>query len=375
MQLSGFTTQCLQNTTDTNTMDADTSSQLGLINHLLSEKDRLITEKDELVASKDALWRGLHRMMCEKDAEISTLTERNKALKDALETLLRETSASRGRDEEACNVDVNAIRLEDLKPKRTVEHEGSESELFVRRHIQCKPHNYTYRLDTDHRYSCDETQVKEEDLHASTLARPDSSMRLSTSLETSRSSSPASEDYATASEELSESPSVRSDRLSTLTYRRYDFVPLIRLGSASGDETGQIQEVPSSVIDSILATLAEIDRRYEQGVKNSRHPQVNTVISTCAWLWAVQTGARWTADAPRKYACFACFNARRACFVWQGSMRWLLLPLHPRLRRDDATWKEARYYIYQGSRVGSSFEGMWEENKRGKKRNLEDGDV
>ena len=41
-------------------------------------------------------------------------------------------------------------------------------------------------------------------------------------------------------------------------------------------------------------------------------------------------------------------------------MRWMLLPLPPQVRDDDATWEEARYYIHDSPQDAASSLGVWE---------------
>lgn len=66
-------------------MATHTDPQLVLINQLIAEKDRLVAEKDELVVSKDKLWREMYSMVRERDARIEQLEHGARMLRPSLE--------------------------------------------------------------------------------------------------------------------------------------------------------------------------------------------------------------------------------------------------------------------------------------------------
>lgn len=169
---------------------------------------------------------------------------------------------------------------------------------------------------------------------------------------------------------LLSSPRQSMDSLTDLSRRGFTFSPLIDVTQEGAYELGSFEHIATPIIQSICATLTEIDRRHRQGQLPAM-PTSSVKAICCAWLWAIhhQNNVRWSVDSPKTFACYSCFNAKRTCFLWLGSMKWMILPLPPQVRDSSATLEEAGYYIYSGSEHARNFSGLWEESNK-KKRKL-----
>jgi hypothetical protein len=123
-----------------------------------------------------------------------------------------------------------------------------------------------------------------------------------------------------------------------LQHHQFTAIPLIGITDNGEYEIGAIQHVSSVVIDSVCQTFDEIKSRQRQG-KRPACPKGPNSPPCCAWLWALECSSnhRWMVQSPRTYVCCSCFNARRACLLWLGDMRWLILPLPPQVRKEAAT--------------------------------------
>ena len=310
-----------------------------LVNSLLSEKDQLIREKDELVASKDKLWRELHEIIRARDSEIQRL--RSKA-----ELLVVENSELRER----------AV-VTHLHERETSDRETSEveSELdSVRRRSNSKrprsPSNLEGRISKSTK-----TESSENSFYtAPNGSNPDAELC----------------DPDDASEENStDEPTNNASVL--LQHHKFTVIPLVGINDKEDYEIGAIQHVSSVVIDSVCQTFDEIKSRQRQG-KRPVCPKVPNSLPYCAWLWALEGSSNhwWTMQSPRNYACASCFNARRACLLWLGDMRWLILPLPPQVQKEAATWEDSGYYIYSGSEGAASFPGVWRGGRKAVAKSL-----
>ena len=172
---------------------------------------------------------------------------------------------------------------------------------------------------------------------------------------------------------LLSSPRQSMDSLTDLSRRGFTFSPLINVTQEGAHELGNFEHIATPVVQSICATLKEIDRRHRQG-QLPAVPTSSVKSIRCAWLWATRHPARWSIDSPSAFACYACFRAKRTCFLWLGSMKWMMLPLPSQVRDSSATWEEAGYYIHSGSEPATAFSGLWEESSDAKreKRKLQD---
>ena len=299
-----------------------------LANTLLSEKDQLIREKDELVASKDKLWRELYEITRDRDSEIQRL--RTKAELLAVEnselrvrpvvTHLDETEASGDETSEA------GSELDSVRPRSDSKRPHSPSRLEGRISKSTK------------------TESSEDSFYtAPNSSNPDAELC-------------GADD---ASEENSTDEPTNNVSM-FLQHHKFTVIPLIGINDKENYEIGTIQHVSSVVVDSVCQTFDEIKSRQRQG-KRPICPKVPNSLPYCAWLWALECSSnhRWTMQSPRNYACASCFNARRACLLWLGDMRWLILPLPPQVQKEAATWEDSDYYIYSGSEVAASFTGVW----------------
>ena len=156
-------------------------------------------------------------------------------------------------------------------------------------------------------------------------------------------------------------------------FAKFAFIPLKSVNNDGSYELGRIENVATEVTDSIVSILQEIGRRHELGKKRA-HPSSQFRSNCCAWLWTIDdtSGVRWTVDMPRKWVCHACFNARRACLLWLGEMRWMVLPLPPQVRDVHSRCEDADFYIYQGSERALSFKGVWQGSRQIKKQKLDE---
>lgn len=150
------------------------------------------------------------------------------------------------------------------------------------------------------------------------------------------------------------------------TLPTFSFAPLITVSKDGLYETGIIGGVAVMVSHSIRSQLARLAAR----VKDRRSPAVPGVSfrsTGCFWSWMMGSAsdARWTVLSPREFTCASCFNARRACLLWLGNMKLIVLPLPPTVREAKATWEDPGYYIYQAVGVKSErYSGVWEASRK-----------
>ncbi|KAK3709407.1 hypothetical protein LTR37_010968 [Vermiconidia calcicola] len=302
------------------------SMHLGLINALLTEKDRLIREKDELVDSKDKLWRELHAIVRAKDAE-----------NEALRQDARELSAENDRIRRKSETLERAL-------KQLVDQEEEDGASGAE----------------------DEDEIKVEDardpIHESVLDDVGYGRRFS--------------DSASDSKTSQASLPPKTERACTTNKPQSTFAPLIRVTEEGEYETGRIENIAAPVVASIRSTLNEVERRHSERLIPA-HPSYTSLAPTCVWNWATGTmsGARWTTQAPRTFACGGCFNARRACFMWLGKMKWMVLPLPPQVRDATVTPDEKAYYIYEGHETSISLPGIWQASRKKGKRKQDEVDT
>jgi len=145
----------------------------------------------------------------------------------------------------------------------------------------------------------------------------------------------------------------------------FTFAPLIEISAEGAYVFGKINDVSSNVLHSVQQQLRVLEQRKHDG-KAPCPPIPNTRAKGCLWVWMHKaTGRhRWTLDAPSKYTCATCFNARRACLLYFGEMKWMILPLPPAARTDES-WEDAGYYVHQGIKESDKyFPGTWEQSRR-----------
>ncbi|KAK3690590.1 hypothetical protein LTR37_019086 [Vermiconidia calcicola] len=302
------------------------SMHLSLVNALLAEKDRLIREKDELVDSKDKLWRELHAIVRAKDAE-------NEALRQAARGL---------------SVENDRIRRKSETLERALKHLVDQEQ------------------EDGASVAEDEDEIKVEDerdrTHESVLDDAGYGRRFS--------------DSASGSKTSQASLSPKTEKACTTNKPQFTFAPLTRVTEEGGYEIGRIENIAAPVIASIRSTLNEMERRHSERLIPA-HPSYPSPAPTCVWHWATGTtsSARWTSQAPRTFACGGCFNARRACFVWLGKMKWMVLPLPPQVRDATAAPDKRAYYIYEGHETSISFPGIWQASRKKGKRKQDEVDT
>lgn len=146
----------------------------------------------------------------------------------------------------------------------------------------------------------------------------------------------------------------------------FSFAPLIAMSDVGMYETGDIGAVAPAVLQSIRSQLATLETRVKEG-RSPAAPSAQFQSTGCLWHWMMSSAndTRWTTISPREFACGSCFNSRRACLLWLGQMRYIILPLPPAVRKADATWEDAAFYIQQGAKVNfNHFPGVWGESKK-----------
>lgn len=289
---------------------------------LLAEKDWLIREKDELVESKNKMWREYYDLLQEKDVEIHKLRQevidvkgRSKQLEVALRDLLDEQEDSE---------------------EEVADEEGSGSE-----EVQAQAH-------AEERDS-DKTTVNKVDIDTDNRHNDDVGIHRR---------------FSDTRPRATKQPDTKSPvNINEIDHDAFGYAPLIRVTDGGQDEFGQIDGVAVPVIQSIQSTMTAL--------RNGQHggPMESTC---CAWryLEGHRSLAPWSLELPRRYACRACFNAKRACLLWIGAMQWIVLPVPPQVRSKHVTWRDDAYYIYQGWEDAADYPGVWRESTRSKKRKV-----
>ncbi|KAK5175247.1 uncharacterized protein LTR77_000384 [Saxophila tyrrhenica] len=333
------------------------SPPIEVVLDLLAEKDRLVREKDELVESKNKMWREYYDLLQEKDRENDWLREefekskrRSKELETALRDLLdRDDEEEVEEDEEAVVEEVDdgddgygAYRTaeEEMQNK----HEQQEQESYI-----------------------DRKNLSQESLHSCNPPFDDvgPGRRFYDGRPAPAPSPPVAMERLQAPRPLvrqAPPPPTRVD------YSAFVFAPLIRVLDNREDRCGGISSVAPTVIKSIRSTMDQLEQKQHPGPFES---------TCCAWkyLEGHKSQAPWTNELPRREACRACFNARRACLLWLGDMKWMVLPLPPRVRNNSTTWRDAEYYIYPGGEDSTEFPGVWRESTQKRKKRRQSDDV
>ncbi|WPA96977.1 uncharacterized protein RHO25_001585 [Cercospora beticola] len=129
---------------------------------------------------------------------------------------------------------------------------------------------------------------------------------------------------------------------------------------------GQLQELNIIVLDSISETMSMLQQKVQQG-KRPKSPRFKSTQG-CCWSWTHSSShCLWTTDHPRLFACRSCFQAQRACLLWQGDGVWDILPLPPKVRKQNAAHTDHEYCIF-GQRVSwgdfGEFAPVWEPSNR-----------
>jgi hypothetical protein len=154
----------------------------------------------------------------------------------------------------------------------------------------------------------------------------------------------------------------------TKSKTNFSFAGLVGPNDEGDSVHGKISELSARVVASVETTMAEIARRHAAGTRPA-HPA--RIEEGCAHLFSTDhtKDIRWTVDSPRKYACYSCFNARRACLLYVGNLKWLILPLPPKAR-GKLTFERSGYYLYPEINQAAMFPNTWEASKRNRKRKL-----
>ena len=291
--------------------------------YLLAEKDRLVGEKDELVDSKDRLWRGYHEIIREKDAENEQLRQKN-----------RDLTVENERIKEKAQELAEALRELIEKDAASEEYEeGDQEEWDLASEYRNKLFN-----DSGTPWGISDPNLLDE--------RPPE--ELLDGLVTTSRPSPA--------------PSGISDTpTETLIRKDFAFALLIDTSADGDDMMVGIRDMATAVHKSMKTTLKTIGKRHARK-KIPAHP--TTLISCCAYLWATDcvSSRRWTVDHPRKHACYSCVHNKRACLLWIGQMRWLVLPLPPELRPTGCTYTDPEFFIFSGENA-MAYSYLWEVSK------------
>ncbi|KAK4892759.1 hypothetical protein LTR27_008858 [Elasticomyces elasticus] len=306
---------------------------------LMAEKDRLIVEKDELVESKNRLWQALYQVIRERDVEIDGLKAAlhgRGVINSVGKTAKLETAPAKG---QACATPPASIVHRNPKKELSDEYayldecdipDNIEAQLIPQVKREASGYLLTPSLDAP-----DEVDVE----------RPQRS--------------PLAEAAVTVG---------RSD-LGAPSSALFTFAPLIEVSAKGAYELGRIGEVAAPVLRSIESQLQTLRQREAEGKSHPCPGHVGT--PGCMWTWMHKSGSttRWTVEDSRSYACAACFSARRACLLWLGHMKWIILPLPPLARQTLPTWQDADYYILQkGATRPSHLPGVWQESKHKKAR-------
>ncbi|KAK4548321.1 hypothetical protein LTR36_010191 [Oleoguttula mirabilis] len=334
-----------------------TDGNLAWIGHLLAEKDRLVAEKDELVASKDKLWREMYRMLRERDARI--------------ERLEAEVGCRKGGGGEGMGGVIGTRQGQ----------EGSECVVDGLRGENNKLVERNRALEEALRQLLDREEEEEDgdgveggcgEMQSLVAIKPEPQLEKGRSLSAPVSfqkhlgSSPAYHQASMPSPDSDDVPPANKPP-STTTLPTFTFAPLISLSPDGLYETGSIATAAPAVLRSIRAQLATLASRVREG-KSPAVPSTAFHSTGCLWMWMMSAAptTRWTVSAPREFACASCFAARRACLLWLGNLKYIILPLPPRVREAHAmTWEDAGFYIEQRGEVRPEhFPGLWKGSKK-----------
>ena len=167
---------------------------------------------------------------------------------------------------------------------------------------------------------------------------------------------------------LSSSPENDGLSIKAAKLPAFSFAPLISTSVEGVHQTGDVAGVAPKVIQSITNQLDILQGRVQTG----KSPSVPSASYTtgCLWSWTMKWGkdCRWTLSSPRTFACATCFNARRACFLWQGNTKYIILPLPSAVRRVEASSEDADYFIHREAGLKSEhFPGVWDKDGRFRK--------
>ena len=360
----------------TDTMAADHhSSYLKLINQLIEEKDRLVAEKDELTVSKDSLWREMYDIIREKDAKIEELgmstgakgqpietivklkTEnaslllRNKALEEALKDLLDKDAESTAEDDTEDAMDEEIVDDD--------EHSFFINNDVVRPARRRREQESEFDEDEDVRI----TKIRRTSHEPDVLAQ----IKQNVAEEIAAGNQMPVDDvgFGRRFSTTALTPPTSLESVESSAGTTFEFKPLVCLAPDRSKEYGSL-DATAPVVQQSIHNFLEMLTKIRKSVRSKPvgvAPSVVAIGRSCGWAWMHQStsSTTWTTEAPRMYTCRTCFNARRACILWEGNMSWSILPLPPQLRRPDTEWTHAAYYIYQGSETHRTLPPIWEE--------------
>lgn len=149
-----------------------------------------------------------------------------------------------------------------------------------------------------------------------------------------------------------------------LTPMAFAIRPVIRHKVAIGGY-GKLDQLDRRVLNSLRATMRALQQKNREG-KRAKFPTKRNIMG-CCWAWTHHNGdVLWTTEHPRLFACKSCFQAERACLLWQGDSVWDILPLPPKVRRQDATCSDDGYYISDQPYMLEDIGGVWWAYRKGK---------
>ena len=171
-------------------------------------------------------------------------------------------------------------------------------------------------------------------------------------------------------DQLPLNPKSSPDMGSTNQPLPYTFAPLISVKPDGTLDFGHISKIAPSLVSSIHASIAHFKTSIADGPSRSSTAKILAhSIQRCAYTAFHRAHTRWTLAQPKRYACGSCYNAGRACLMWAGGDKWMVLPLPERVR-GEAVWTEEGYYTKSGSHEKDSREiqGVWLSSSKAKGR-------
>lgn len=364
---------------------------LETIHSLLADKDRLLAEKDQIIQSRDELWKEMHVRIKEKDLQIKKLLNELSARQNVAEASTVAGLQQQVQHLESRNQDLE--RAQQAFGNKVLvgpydEVEGDSMERELREALEEGRSGSGY-LESENATTA-RTKTEEHDFKGLQAAPRYLSLSLSawsslTNVFRPHDTLIPAYSYSDPKQQLSD-PTAPSTLLPARARQTapqsivdcmpkgHSFYPLIEVGDEDTCDCGELSKTAIEVQISINSIFSGINQKSPEDTSEGRRnrlPSKNREARTCLSLFVQSTQSHWTEQSPRRYTCRTCFNARRACILWLGHKKWIVLPTPPQTRDPQITWRDAAFYIHRGTETNTSFSDVWLKDKKNKKSKRE----
>jgi hypothetical protein len=346
---------------------------------LLEEKERTVTDGDDPPAPKTLLLQKYHQAVEIRDEEIKQLMDAKYQLEKAQAATRLELSKQRKKNGDLARALDEYMENDDDGQDDDGEDDGGEEDGADDEHAEDELsfRNAKFKDLLQAETVSTASKVEKTSAWLETVAGPENPLTEARKQMEELFGGPAGDDGLQFPAADTEPPAKRAKsaaavnspiltqlRRDLLAPRNYTVRPAIRFPDSVNAECGELSELAPKVLQSLIDTFEMLQKRYRAG-KCAKTP-VAVYSRGCASMWANCRSREivWTIEAPRQFVCNSCFRNRRVCVLWRGAGHWDLLPLSPQLRPQEATFRDAGYYMYELSGSISSVRALWQKSPR-----------